>query len=349
MVEHQDANSPEQFECILVEEDEHGQVSHRITTRQIEQLPEGDVLIRVCYTSLNYKDALAVTGHRGVNKLFPLIPGVDAAGVVVESGVYEFVPGDYVLVTGYEMGAGRWGGWGQYVRVPYEWVIPLPDGLTLYESMIYGTAGLTAALCIDAIQHHGIAPEHGKLVVTGASGGVGSMAVAILAKLGYQVMAVTGKPTAHEFLKSLGAAEIVSREQFLNVPDRPLLSRKWAGGVDTVGGQMLSILLRTAGNGGCVACCGMAGGADLPITVYPFILRGITLAGVDAAWCPLEKRRAMWEKLAGPWKPDQLYQMAEPVHWHRLLEYIQPILSGRITGRITAEVTSEEELAALMP
>ncbi len=336
------AKLPEQFACILVTEDGQGDVRCRKTTRKLSELPAGDVLIRVCYTSLNYKDALAVTGHRGVNKLFPLVPGVDAAGTVVASGVYEFVPGDPVIVTGYDMGAGRWGGWAEYVRVPYEWVVPLPDDLLLLESMIYGTAGLTAALCIDALQHQGIGPEAGKLVVTGASGGVGSMAVAILAKLGYHVVAVTGKPAAHEFLASLGAAEVVSRNAFLDVPDRPLLSRKWAGGVDTVGGRMLATLLRATNNGGCVACCGMAGGTDLPVTVFPFILRGVTLAGIDAAWCPLETRRQAWERLSGPWKPQRLHEMAEVVPWDRLPEYVGSILAGQITGRIAAKVADEQ-------
>lgn len=342
MMNVEGADLPEQFSCILVEKDAHGEVSCRKTSRKLQELPAGEVLIRVCYTSLNYKDALAVTGHRGVNKLFPLIPGVDAAGIVVQSGVYEFVPGDPVIVTGYDMGAGRWGGWAQYVRVPCEWVVPLPKGLELRESMIYGTAGLTAALGVNALQRHGVGPNAGKIVVTGASGGVGCLAVAILAKLRYHVVAVTGKPAAGDFLASLGAAEIVPREAFLDVSDRPLLSRAWAGGVDTVGGRVLGTLLRATANDGCVACCGMAGGTDLPVTVYPFILRGVTLAGIDAAWCPLELRRQMWEKLSGDWKPERLHLTAEVVPYDRLPEYAQPILAGGITGRIAAHVEPQE-------
>jgi acrylyl-CoA reductase (NADPH) len=282
---------PKEFRCYLVNRDVEGRVTGQITTRRTEELPPGEVLVRVVYSSLNYKDALAATGHTGVNKVFPHIPGVDAAGYVVKTGVYEFLEGDPVLVTGFDMGANRWGGYAEYVRVPADWVVPLPHGLTLRETMILGTAGLTAAMGVDALQKHDVLPGAGPVVVTGASGGVGSVAVAVLAKLGYDVTAVSGKPQARELLEKLGARQIVDRAEVDDTSGKPLLSGRWAGGVDTVGGNTLSTLLRATRHGGCVAACGLARSAELPITVYPFILRGITLAGLDAAWMPIPLRR----------------------------------------------------------
>ena len=275
---------PETFQCYLVTKDAAGQVSAEITRRPIEELPAGDVVVRVAYSSLNYKDALAATGHPGVNKFFPHVPGVDAAGIVVASDGPEFHAGDRVIVTGFDMGANRWGGYAEYIRVPREWIVPLPAGLTLRESMMLGTAGFTAGLCVDALQKHEVLPDRGEVVVTGASGGVGSMAVSILAALNYQVVAVTGKTTAHEYLRSLGAARILAREQLDDPGDRPLLSGRWAGGVDTVGGSILSTILRSTRHSGCVAACGLAASNALPITVFPFILRAVTLSGIDAAW-----------------------------------------------------------------
>ena len=277
---------PETFQCYLVDKNAEGNVSARITERSLDDLPDGEVLIRVAYSSLNYKDALAATGNLGVNKVFPHVPGVDAAGVVAASGVYEFVEGDPVLVTGFDMGSNRWGGFAEYVNVPQDWVVPLPYGLSLRESMMLGTAGLTAGFCVGALEQHDVTPDRGDVVVTGASGGVGSVAVALLAKLGYRVVAVTGKTSAYDYLRTLGAAEVLPREAVLDAGSRPLLSRRWAGGVDTVGGNALSSILRATRHAGCVAACGNAAGAELSMTVYPFILRGVTLAGIDAAWCP---------------------------------------------------------------
>ncbi len=277
--------SPKLFVATSSRKDAAGRVSAEITRRSIDELPAGDVLLRVAYSSLNYKDALALTGHPGVNKVFPHVPGVDAAGIVVASDAPEFRPGDQVIVTGFDMGANRWGGYAEYVRVPREWIVPLPAGLTLRESMMLGTAGFTAGLCVDALQKHQVSPDRGEVVVTGASGGVGSMAVSILAALNYQVTAVTGKTAAHEYLRSLGAARILAREQVDDPSGRPLLSARWAGGVDTVGGNILSTILRSTQHSGCVAACGLAASNALPITVFPFILRAVTLSGIDAAWC----------------------------------------------------------------
>ena len=333
---------PKTFKCYFVTKDNQGDVSAEITERPMEELPEGDVLVRVAYSSLNYKDALAATGHPGVNKIFPHVPGVDAAGVVADSGVYEFVPGDQVLVTGFDMGANRWGGFGEYVRVPQDWLVPLPEGLSLRESMILGTAGFTAGLCVDALRRHDVQPDSGEVVVSGASGGVGSFAVAILAGLGYHVAAVTGKTSAHDYLKSLGTREILPRREVDEPTDRPLLARRWAGGVDTVGGNTLGTILRATRHGGCVAACGMTAGGDLPITVYPFILRGVTLSGIDAAWGPLSLRHETWQRLAGQWKPDCLDSVAQFIELSDLPSYIDDILAAKITGRVVVNVGGEE-------
>jgi acrylyl-CoA reductase (NADPH) len=329
---------PEVFRCYLVAKDPAGKVSARITQRRLDDLPDGEVLIRVAYSSLNYKDALAATGHPGVNKTFPHVPGVDAAGTVAQSGVYEFVPGDPVLVTGFDVGANRWGGWAEYARVPADWVVPLPSGLSLRETMMLGTAGFTAGLCVDALQRHDVAPDGGEVVVTGASGGVGSFAVAILSKLGYRVAAVTGKPGAHDYLRKLGASEILDRQAVDDRTGRPLLARRWAGAVDTVGGNILGTILRSTRHGGCVAACGLAGGNDLPVSVYPFILRGVTLAGIDAAWGPIPLRHETWARLAGPWKLDCLDQIARFIEMDELPGKIEEILAGRVTGRYAVNV-----------
>ena len=337
----QASSIPDAFRCYLVSMDPAGKVSAQIAQRRLDELPAGEVLIRVACSSLNYKDALAATGHPGVNKSFPHIPGVDAAGVVAQSGVYEFVPGDPVLVTGFDMGANCWGGWAEYVRVPAEWIVPLPHGLTLRESMMLGTAGFTAGLCVDALQKRDVAPGSGEVVVTGASGGVGSIAVALLSKMGYQVVAVTGKSNAPEYLKKLGAHEILDRQAVDDRTGRPLLARRWAGAVDTVGSNILGTILRATRHGGCVAACGLAGGNDLPVTVYPFILRGITLAGIDAAWGPIPLRHETWTRLAGPWKLDCLDQIARFIELDDLPGKISEILAGRVVGRYAVSVCGE--------
>ena len=331
---------PKTFKCYLVSKDTEGNVSGEIAERSTDELPEGEVLVRVAYSSLNYKDALAATGHPGVNKVFPHVPGVDLAGVVAQSGVYEFVEGDPVLATGFDLGANRWGGFAEYARVPQDWIVPLPSGLTLRESMIRGTAGL----CVDALQKHGVEPDGGEIVVTGASGGVGSVAVAILAKLGYRVVAVTGKTSAHRYLKQLGARQIAARGEVDDLSGRPLLHGRWAGAVDTAGGNMLSTILRATRHGGCVAACGLTAGDELSMTVYPFILRGVTLAGIDAAWGPIPLRHEIWQRLAGEWKPDDLEAMANSIGLSDLPPRIDDILAGRITGRLVVTIGGEEVL-----
>jgi putative YhdH/YhfP family quinone oxidoreductase len=296
------------------------------------------VLIEVAFSSVNYKDALAAQGHPGVARKFPHVPGIDAAGTVVESTVADYQPGDRVLVTSYELGVERWGGWSQYVRVPAAWVIPLPEGLSLADSMTLGTAGLTAGLCIHALQHHGVGPDAGDVVVSGATGGVGSLAVMLLAKIGYTVVAVSGKADRTDWLRELGAALVVGRDQVMADSPRPLLSARWSGVVDTVGGGLLASLLRSVKNEGCVAACGVVGGADLHTSVYPFILRGVTLRGIDSAWCPMTRRREVWELLAGAWKLESLAAIRETIGLDELADEVDQLLVGRHAGRTLVDV-----------
>lgn len=321
------------FPAFVVRKESDGQVAARVEQLTRDMLPPGDVLIRVAYSSLNYKDALASEGHPGVVRSFPHVPGIDCAGTVVESSSPDYRPGDEVIVTGYELGAGQWGGYSEFVRVPAEWVVPLPEGLSLRDAMIYGTAGFTAAQSVAAIVARGIEPKRGPVVVTGSTGGVGSIAVAILAKLGYEVEAVTGKREHHDWLRRLGAHTILGRDEVLDETDRPLLRSRWAAAVDTVGGKPLATILRSLQHRGCVAACGLVAGTDLPLTIYPFILRGVTLTGIDSAQCPRPERLQMWQNLVGPWRISQLNEIADEISFDELPDRVQKILAGQIAGR----------------
>jgi putative YhdH/YhfP family quinone oxidoreductase len=331
----------ERFPCYLVRKDDAGAVAASVELVTRDELPPDDVLIEVAFSSLNYKDALACQGHPGVVQKFPHVPGIDCAGVVVESRSPQYRPGDEVLVTGYDLGAGHWGGYSKYVRVPAEWIVPLPTGLTLRDTMIYGTAGFTAAQCATAIVERGIGPERGEVVVTGATGGVGSLAVAILAKLGYRVAAVTGKADRHDWLRQLGATSILGRDDVCDKSERPLLSERWAAAVDTVGGQTLATLLRALKYRGVVAACGLVGGDKLSLSVYPFLLRGVTLAGIDSAKCPRPQRLEMWAKLAGPWRIENLDPLATEITLDELPERVRQILGGETVGRTLVVPTSK--------
>ncbi len=321
------------FPCLMVRKDNFGTVTAAVELISPDELPADEVLIEIAYSSLNYKDALAADGHPGVVYRFPHVPGIDCAGTVVDSRSPQAKPGDQVLITGYDLGAGHWGGFSRYMRVPAEWIVPLPSGLTLRDTMIYGTAGFTAAQCITAIVERGIDPERGEIVVTGATGGVGSLAVAILAKLGYRVTAVTGKSSQHDWLTKLGATQVVGRAEVLDETDRPMLSERWAAAVDTVGGRTLSTLLRAAKYRGVVSACGLVGGDQLSVSVYPFLLRGVTLAGIDSAKCPRPQRLEMWQKLSGPWRIDDLDRFATEVTLDELPERVRQILAGGVVGR----------------
>jgi putative YhdH/YhfP family quinone oxidoreductase len=326
------------FSCYVVEKDQD-QVKSGLSRRSLSDLPEGDVLIRVHYSSLNYKDGLAATGKPGVARKFPHIPGIDAAGEVAESTSPDFQKGQKVLVTGYDLGAGRWGGWSEYARVPAEWVIPLPPGLSLVESMQLGTAGFTAALSVYALRHHEITPQSGEIVVTGATGGVGCLAVSMLGKLGYTVVAVTGKSDRHDWLKKLGAARVIGRGDVDVKGGNPLLKAGWAGAVDTVGGNVLATLLRSTHIGGCVTACGLVAGPELVTTVFPFILRGVTLSGIDTGWCRRERRLELWRLMAGEWKPPRLAEVSKQVELKDVDEPVQRILAGQIAGRTVVHVS----------
>jgi acrylyl-CoA reductase (NADPH) len=323
------------FPCLMVRRDDAGKVTTAVEQLTLDDLPPGDVVIDVAYSSLNYKDALACRAQEGIVRKLPHIPGIDCAGRVAESTDPRFQAGDPVLVTGYELGAPAWGGYSQKVRVPADWVVPLPPTLTARQAMTYGTAGFTAAQCVMAILLKEISPDRGEVVVTGASGGVGSVAIAILAKLGYQVVAVSGKPEQADLLKRLGAIRLIPREQVNDPSEAPMLSGKWAAAVDTVGGNTLATLIRSLEYRGCVAACGLVGGADLPLTVYPFLLRGVTLFGIDSAKCPREPRLEVWQKLSGEWNvTEKLEPLAREVTLPQVPEEVELMLAGKNHGRI---------------
>lgn len=329
--------SNEHFSAYLVEDTADG-VRGSLQRLPSERLPAGDVLIRVQWSSLNYKDALAATGHPGVVRQLPHVPGIDAAGIVESSSSSDYQAGDRVLVTGYELGQSHWGAWAEYVRVPSSWIVPQPPGLTAREAMILGTAGFTAAQCVMAIQRNEVGPEMGEVVVTGATGGVGSLSVRLLAKLGYRVVAVTGKKDWHEQLRRWGAARVMDRSEVCDTSERPMLRGQWAGGVDTVGGVTLATLLRSTRYGGCIAACGLVGGAELQMSVYPFLLRGVTLAGVASADCPYPRRLEIWNKLAGEWRLSELDSQVTEVPLDDVDREVRRILNGEQVGRVIVRI-----------
>ncbi|MDR3630141.1 MAG: YhdH/YhfP family quinone oxidoreductase [Desulfocapsaceae bacterium] len=328
------------FRALVVAEVRDKRYTGSIVERDIEDLPAGDVLIRVRYSSLNYKDALSAAGNRGVTRHYPHTPGIDAAGTIEESADPAWRPGDPVLVTGYDLGMNTSGGFGQYIRVPAGWVVPLPAGLSLKESMIFGTAGFTAGMSVSSLVAS-VRPEDGEILVTGASGGVGSIAVAILARLGYSVIAVSGKPESHDFLTDLGASGIIGREEAAETSARPLLNGRWAGVVDTVGGALLSTAIRSTRPFGTVTCCGNVASPDLPMTVFPFILRGVRLQGIDSQNCPMPERLQVWERLAGIWKLTQLGSLHREIGLSGISDNVALILQGRQQGRVLINLDLE--------
>ncbi|NOY43683.1 MAG: YhdH/YhfP family quinone oxidoreductase [Planctomycetes bacterium] len=327
------------FPCLMVRRDDQDNVTCDVESLSTDELPAGDVLIEVSCSSLNYKDALACQANPGIVRNLPHIPGIDCAGHVAASSSPDFQSGDPVLVTGYNLGASHWGGYSAFVRVPADWVVALPKGLTLDEAMTYGTAGFTAAQCVAAIQHHGIRPDEGEVVVTGATGGVGSISVAILAKLGYQVSAVTGKPEQADFLRQLGARQVLARDEVDDTSGKSLLVSRWTAAVDTVGGNPLSTILRSTNHRGCVAACGMAAGHKLPLTVYPFILRGVALVGIDSAQCPREVRLEMWRRLANEWRIESLANFTQTVTLREVSKTAKAMLAGKTFGRTLVRPT----------
>lgn len=329
------------FRAMVVEESGEGNFSRRIAERRVEELPEGEVLVRVFWSSLNYKDALSASGNRGVTRKYPHTPGIDAAGVVEKSDAAAFRPGDQVIVTSYDLGMNTSGGYAEYIRVPAAWVVPLPHGLSLRESMIFGTAGFTAGMSVFALSER-VAPAAGQILVTGATGGVGSMALAILGKLGYSCAAVSGKPEAAEYLTGLGAARILSRTEATTGSGKPLLKGVWAGVVDTVGGEILAAAIKSTDLQGVVTCCGNVASPELAINVFPFILRGVSLVGIDSQNCPMAHRRQVWQKLATDWKPAQLDRLAKEVSLDGLTDEIELILRGGQVGRVIVRLQESD-------
>ncbi|WP_211828397.1 YhdH/YhfP family quinone oxidoreductase [Kistimonas asteriae] len=302
--------------------------------REVDALPAGDVLVQVQYSSLNFKDALSAKGNKAVTRQYPHTPGIDAAGIVEQSSDGRFQPGDRVIVTGYDLGMNTPGGFGGYIRVPGDWVIPCPEPLSLRDSMVFGTAGLTAALCVEKLLQMGLAPDQGDVFVSGATGGVGSLSVAILARLGFSVAASTGKLERADYLTELGASKVIDRETIADGSERPLLPESWAGAVDTVGGDILFNIIKSLKYGGSVACCGLVSSPSFQATVFPFILRGVNLLGVDSVELPREKKEAIWQLLAGQWQPDGLEKMTTEVCLAELPEYIESIFKGKQVGRV---------------
>ncbi|WP_457551441.1 YhdH/YhfP family quinone oxidoreductase [Desulfobacula sp.] len=315
------------YKALIVEEPEKHKFIRQIKTASVQDLPKGDVLIRVLYSSLNYKDALSATGNRGVTRQYPHTPGIDAAGIVEESACNTFKKGERVIVTSYDLGMNTAGGFGQYIRVPENWVVKLPEGLDLKQSMVFGTAGFTAGMSIFKLTQT-IRPEHGDVLVTGATGGVGSLAAGILSHLGYSVTAVSGKADT-TLLKNLGVKTIIPRKDFLENTKPPILKPQWAGVIDTVGGQILATAIKSTKQDGIVTCCGNVASPDLPINVFPFILRGVSLMGIDSQHCPMALRTIIWEKMATDWKFDYLDSIYKEISLDQLDDKIKHILKDK--------------------
>ncbi len=336
MLEHM--SNTERFRALRVRETADG-FTRKVEECSADELPPGDVTIAVRYSSLNYKDALSATGNRGVTRTYPHTPGIDAAGVVVSDKSGSLAEGTEVLVHGHDLGANTWGGFSERIRVPLDWVMPLPEGLSLRRAAAYGTAGFTAAQSVLELEEQGLGPESGEVLVTGAGGGVGSVAAAILARLGYSVVVVTGKSEAANRLRGFGAQQVMSREEAVEQSGRPLLKGRWAGVVDTVGGEILSTAVRSTKYGGSVTACGNAASGDLAMTVYPFILRAVRLIGIDSAHVSGERRRTVWERLAGRWSvSEELDTMTGETDLDHLDEWIPEILSARVDGRMIVNI-----------
>jgi len=318
---------------------EENKVTSRWVDLTLNDLDPGEVVIRAAYSSVNYKDALAATGAGKIIRRFPCIGGIDVAGVVVSSLSPVFSPGDKVLVTGYEMGVAHDGGFSELVRVPAEWVVRLPLGLTLHDAMALGTAGFTAALSLYRLQQNDVKPENGKVVVTGAAGGVASLAISMLKRLGYYIVAITGKDSEHDYLKSLGAAEVMPRSAMDLNSTRPLERAQWAAALDSVGGATLAWLTRSMQQNGVIASFGNAGGVELNTTVLPFILRGVRLIGIDSAATAMPLRQEIWHRLANEWRPPQLDKLAHTVDFEQLPEVLPKMLSAHTHGRTVIKIS----------
>ena len=331
------------FRAFRIFNDE-GRIAGRVVDATLEDLtpagsetPRADVVIEAAYSSVNYKDALAATGAGKILRRFPLIGGIDVAGTVASSSDERFREGDDVLVTGYDLGVATDGGYSRYVRVPADWVVPRPSSLTAFEAMALGTAGFTAALAVVRLETNGLTPGRGPVAVTGATGGVGSIAIAALSRIGYSVTAITGKDQEHDYLRSLGATDVLSRST-LQMGTRPLEKATWAGAVDAAGGELLAWLVRTTNYWGSVASTGLTGGTDVHLTVMPFILRGVSLIGVDSVMCPMDLRRTVWDRLATDMKPPQLASIAREITLDGLPAAFETLRNGQARGRFVVKL-----------
>lgn len=320
------------FKALVVSETDDKQYARQIQDKSLDDLPAGEVVVQVHYSSLNYKDALSASGNKGVTRSYPHTPGIDAAGVVAESTDSAFQTGDEVIVTSYDLGMNTAGGFGQYIRVPAGWVVPLPGGMALREAMCYGTAGFTAGLSVFKLVEQ-VRPDQGDVLVSGATGGVGGIAVAILAKLGYSVVAVNGLVDEADYLQEIGAQRVISIEDATDTSGRPLLKNLWSGSIDTVGGDILATSIKSVSPHGVVTSCGNVASPELPLNVYPFILRGITLVGIDSQNCPMPERLKTWEKLADEWKIPSMEAVVEEVSLNDLDRCIDRMLKGQHKGR----------------
>lgn len=331
--------SDKTFRAMVVSESEDGTFKREITEKSMADLPDGEVLINVGYSSLNYKDALSATGNKGVTRKYPHTPGVDAAGVVVETVSDRFQPGEEVIVTGFDLGMNTSGGYGRYIRIPADWVVKRPENLSLQESMVYGTAGFTAALSVFKLTGNGVTPEQGEVLVTGAPGGVGSIALSILVKTGFQVVAVNGLVDAKDYLMELGAKDVITIEEATDTSGRPLVKGRWAGVIDTLGGEILATAIKSVKYGGSVTCCGNVASPDLNTNVFPFILRGVSLLGIDSVNCPWPVRSQIWQKLSTDWRLDHLDRLTSEISLDDLDERIDLILAGKHQGRAIVNLT----------
>ncbi|WP_101846100.1 acryloyl-CoA reductase [Halobacillus sp. Marseille-P3879] len=327
------------FQAYTIDKNENGEIESKITSLSRNNLPDSDVLIKVHYSSVNYKDGMVATPNNPLVKNYPIVPGIDLSGKVVESRDSRFKPGDAVIATSYEIGVNHHGGYSEYATIPGEWVVPLPDGISLEEAMIYGTAGFTAALSVHRLENTGLKPDHGKILVPGASGGVGSMAVAMLSKRGYHVEASTGSTEHSAFLKELGAENILTREDVYDGRLKPIQSERWAAAVDPVGGEQLASILSQLKYNGAAAVSGLTGGTKIPTEVYPFILRGISLIGIDSVYCPMPTRKKIWHRLANDLKTTNLFdEIKSEISLKELPETLNQILQGQTRGRVIVKV-----------
>ncbi|MGY4494787.1 acrylyl-CoA reductase (NADPH) [Pseudomonas sp. TE3610] len=324
------------FNAIVIDKDEQGQRA-AVQVLDESQLPAGNVTIDVAYSTLNYKDGLAITGKGPVVRSFPMVPGIDLAGTVHSSEHPDFKAGDAVLLNGWGVGEGHWGGLAQKARLNGDWLIPLPKGFTAAEAMAIGTAGYTAMLCVIALERHGVTPDQGEVLVTGANGGVGSFAIALLAKLGYHVVASTGRSSEHDYLKRLGARDIIDRES-LSAPGKPLGKERWAGAVDSVGSHTLANVCATTRYHGAVAACGLAQGMDFPGSVAPFILRGVSLLGIDSVKRPKADRVEAWDRLARDLDRDLLVVISQEVGLSQAVQMADQLMTGSVRGRVVVDV-----------